>query len=289
MFEEYRQRLRIVRLKWTQQFRKPRVYVGYLAGGTWAVSVACRYAGFSSGLGVQIIEPWILLLNYWGDVTLLTLGFLAIVSDAPFVDSLSQGIMLKCKSKMTWNESMLLYILLHSLCYWAMIMIVSSIPCLFVKSGFGNQWSRTIKILINALPTNAITEYRLNFFSTQLLKERTPFEAAVWSYILAVLFSYTLALFVYMINLKTGRPLGAFWVLFVLLYSVLIIRDGGMNGIPYDISPMARAIVDYHGTGGMNLITSLLIFLVFSAVFIIGIKKTAMSCDYREVNGNRLW
>lgn len=289
MSENRWQLIYIIWLKWRQQIRKPRVYVGYLAGGVCAFSVACRYAGFSSGLGVQIMEPWILMMNYWGDLLFLAIGFLAVITDAPFVDSLSQSVMLRSKSKRIWNQAMILYIMVHSLLYWMMIMLVSCIPCFFVKHHLSDQWSSTMKILLNVIPTNAITQYRLNPCSVQLLRERAPFEAALWGFLMIVLCSVVMALFVYLVNLKTGRPLGAFAVLVIMLYSVLIIRDGGMNGLPFEASFLAHAIVDLHGSGGMSMISSLMLFVVLGGILTLSIKKVSKHCDYREVNGNRLW
>lgn len=99
MSENRGQWLYIAWLKWRQQIRKPRVCVGYLTGGVCAFTVAWRYTGFSGGLGVQVIEPWILMMNYWGELLLLMIGLLAVITDAPFVDSLSQSVMLRSRDK----------------------------------------------------------------------------------------------------------------------------------------------------------------------------------------------
>lgn len=142
-----------------------------------------------------------------------------------------------------------------------------------------------MKILLNAIPSNALTQYRLNPCSVRLIQERIPSEAALLGFALIVLFSVVMGLFVYLVNLRTGRPLGAFAVLVLMLYSVLVIRDGGMNGIPYAASFLAHVIVDLHGRDGMSLTGSLLWFVIL----ILNIKKVSKHCDYREVNGNRLW
>lgn len=279
----------IVCLKWKDQSRKSRVCMGYLAGMIWAFFVACRYAKFSSGLGIQMIEPWVLVTNYWADILLLQIAFLAVISDAPFVDNLSQSIMLRCRNKWVWNYSMILYILIHSVTYWTMIVGASILPAFLVKHDCFNQWSNTMKILIQAVPSNALTQYRLNLFSVNLLYERTPYAAAIWSFFLNVLCSGTVGIFVYFINLKTKKSWGNVVVLLIMLYGVLIVRDGGMVGLPYDFSIIAHVIVDLHGKNRLSLRDSMVLFILLDLIFILGIKKSTRNCDYREVNGNRIW
>ena len=63
-----------------------RVLIGYLIGVMAALKAAYLYGGYASNHPIQIFEPWLMNFRSLADITIMLVGFILVVADAPFVD-----------------------------------------------------------------------------------------------------------------------------------------------------------------------------------------------------------
>lgn len=277
----------LLRIKLRQQMGNPRALMGYLLGCVQAVVIAMRYIGFSAGWSIGVFEPYTILMNYWADMALLLLGFYLVISDAPFVDCLSQTMLLRADQRKNWTRAMMGYIFLNCALYWAAVLLASMLPCLFTQRQEGNVWSETMRILVEIQPQNAISKWGLNLFSGSLTKEWNPYGAVFAMYALAVLHGVDMALVIYALNLKTGKPAGSLAALAILFFGAIVIYNSDM--LPVRISPLANGMLCFHGKNGISFGFSVTVFLVLLLVLLVWVKRVSETCDFRVANGERLW
>ena len=278
----------LLRIKFLQDFHKMRVWAGYLFGISQAILLSWNYVRFSAGLEIQLAESFLLLMNNWFSYTLMTLGYFIAVADAPFIDNLSNAVMLRAGSRQRWARGMELYLLLQSLLYWGLMAAacfsVSALGRLTVQNG----WSRVLRTILQVRSAAAL-DYGFVFFSPGVLEIWTPAAAFLHAFLLAVCYTYTLSLLMFTLNLLSRFPLGNFLVLMLHFLGVLFIKNEGM--MPLGGSLLANAILEFHDgrDTGISLTYSYLLFAFLLAGEGIGIKSLIRKCDFRVANSERLW
>lgn len=279
----------ILGIKMKQQLLRPRIIIGYMLGICQVLSVTIRYVRYSAGLGIQMAEPFVLYMNHWAFLTFVMLGYFIIVSDAPFVDSLSANLLIRGKTRRTWTAAMLLYMLIQAVAYWGVLAVSAVIFGFLGKGSLENQWSETLRIFIEVTGDRGMEEYGLVPFSGNIMGVWKPYEAVLIICILGILYVYCMAVLMFALNLKTSHPVGSLAVISVHFYGVLLIKNPVL--VPVRYSLLANAILEYHDGSipGMGIPYSIGIHLVLLALFLLLTKAVSKKCDYRMAVGDRIW
>ncbi len=278
----------LIRIKFLQDFHKMRVWAGYFFGISQAVLLSMNYVRFSADLEIQPAEPFLLLMNNWFSYTLMALGYFIVVADAPFIDNLSNAVILRSGSRQRWARGMGIYLLLQSFLYWGIMYAACFSVSAFGNLSVQNEWGRVLQTILRIRPEAAL-EYGFVFFSPEVLETWTPAAALLHSFLLAVCYTYTFSLLMFALNFLSRFPLGNFLVLMLHFLGVLFIKNEGL--LPLGGSLLANAILEFHDgrNTGMSLTYSYLLFAVLLAAEGIGIKNLIRKCDFRVANSERLW
>ena len=279
----------IFKIKFFQESRKPRVLAGYVLGISQAGFLAWNYVRFSSGMEIQFMEPFIMLMNNWYSYTLIALGYFIVIADAPFVDNLSHMVMVRSGGRYPWARAMCFYMAWQAVLYLGVSALASFAVCSLGTCIRGNGWSEPLHILMQVQPVSAVKNYGFVFFSAEVLEKWLPYTAFLHCFSLAVLYLYSLALVLFGLNLLTSFPLGSFAVLLIHFVGVLGIKNEGF--FPMQGSLLANAVLEFHDgrPAGLGLGYSYVQFFILCAAVWLGVKYIMRRCDYRVANNGRLW
>lgn len=101
-----------------EECRDKRVIMGYVLGiaifGYW-LHVFLQYV-WDTGEPMNILEAFIVIENHNINMLLLIIGWILIISDAPFIKG-NIYLILYRSSRMRWNMGMMFYIMLQALLY----------------------------------------------------------------------------------------------------------------------------------------------------------------------------
>ena len=116
-----------------------RVLIGYLIGVMAALKAAYLYGEYASNHPIQIFEPWLMNFRSLADITIMLVGFILVVADAPFVDSRSLLTIYRT-SRGNWYDGLCLYVLVQGIIYFALSLTAS---CIYTipHGDIQNQWS----------------------------------------------------------------------------------------------------------------------------------------------------
>lgn len=136
-----------------------RVLIGYLIGVMAALKAAYLYGEYASNHPIQIFEPWLMNFRSLADITIMLVGFILVVADAPFVDSRSLLTIYRT-SRGNWYDGLCLYVLVQGIIYFALSLTAS---CIYtIPHGYiQNQWSVAMKQLVLWPSDKAIITWHL--------------------------------------------------------------------------------------------------------------------------------
>lgn len=279
----------LFKIKVFQEFHKPRIFAGYLLGISQSAFLAWNYVRFSSGMDIQFMEPFLMLMNNWYSYTLVMLGYFIVIADAPFIDNLSQLVMVRAGSKRKWGQAMCLYMLFQAVFYLGLCALISFAVCIHGSCVSGNEWSKPLRVIMQVQPASAIQDYGFVFFSAKVLEIWRPYMAFFHCFCLTVLYLYSFALILFGLNLLSDFPVGSFGILLLHFVGVLVIKNEGE--MPLFASLLAHGILEFHDgrQTGLTLEYSYVQFLVLCMVAGIGIWYLLKKCDCRVANSGRLW
>ena len=144
-----------------------RVWVGYIIGISVILKSAYLFCGYAGERVFQIWEPYLTCFINVGNITLILIGFIVIISDAPFVNHRSLLTLYRISRKQ-WFWGMSIYILCHAFLYNLVIVGASMLYC--SQQGFiNNIWSRTLYNLANFPSANAIEQWQMPIIDCLLI------------------------------------------------------------------------------------------------------------------------
>ena len=122
------------------QMTSKRVWLGYLVGIGIVLNQALGFVRYGAFIGepVNVLEAFIIVGNCDRTIMFLAVGWLLIMSEAPFVDRISFYALYRTK-RSRWNRAMLLYIVCQAVIYYAVIAIVV-MAVSGVNGYFANIW-----------------------------------------------------------------------------------------------------------------------------------------------------
>ena len=220
------------------EIHSKRVLLGYLVGIVIILKQAVAYMMYAKeiGMSVNVLESFIISGNNYNTVMFLVLGWLLIISEAPFVNSNSTFRIYRTKRKI-WKYAMIFYILIQGVCYYAVIAI-SSIFISISNGYFANIWSTAIiNLSSNGNKVNAMEVY---FPYQSFMKQESVFEAFVITWTLCLLYGIILAMVLYVFNLFTNPIAGAVIAFLFHFLGYELMKEGFMIEIKYSL--LARSV-----------------------------------------------
>ena len=263
------------------QMLSKRVLLGYLVGISIMLKFAVGYIQDGDYIGepINVLEPFIMVGNCDRIIMLLTVGWLLIMSGAPFVNKISFYALYRTKRKL-WNEAMVIYIFVQALLYYAVIAVV--LMLLGGMNGYlANIWSVPFIDVLSSGSDSYL--YGVDFPSSDYADVQSVYMGFFHTFALQVLYAVIIGIFVYVISQMTNRmagPIAAF-ILHFLGYEIM--KEG--YGIVITYSLLARSIPAFQlGKNALvNLGQSYLIFIVIIILLVELSGKLVNYMDFKNM------
>ncbi|MBR1599542.1 MAG: hypothetical protein IJ661_11620 [Lachnospiraceae bacterium] len=263
------------------QMLSKRVLLGYLVGISIMLKFAVGYIQYGNYIGepINVLEPFIIVGNCDRIIMLLTVGWLLIMSEAPFVNKISFYALYRTKRKL-WNEAMVIYIFVQAILYYAVIAVV--LMLLGGMNGYlANIWSVPFIDVLSSGSDSYL--YGVDFPSSDYADVQSVYMGFFHTFALQVLYAVIIGIFVYVISQMTNRmagPIAAF-ILHFLGYEIM--KEG--YGIVITYSLLARSIPAFQlGKNALvNLGQSYLIFIVIIILLVELSGKLVNYMDFKNM------
>lgn len=250
-----------------EECRDKRVIMGFVLGiaifGYW-LYFFLQYV-WDTGEPVNILEAFIVIENHNINMLLLVIGWILIISDAPFIKG-NIYLILYRSNRTRWNMGMMLYIMLQAFLYVTCIAVVS----VLVSSiwGFsGNMWSSPVYNLAMDKANNLGVEYNITFHWTNIMENMTVPQAFGISFLFMWLYLVFLGVLLYVCNLLLKEIYGIIIVFGIQIWSFLIQQtEAGVGGFSLLAKSMPGYSID--GSGGQWKTALLFVGMILSLLLI---------------------
>lgn len=249
-----------------------RVWAGYIVGILVALKSAYFYLGYADLRVIQIFESYIVGCMNVGDVTLLLIGFVIIISDAPFLDHRST-LALYRTGRTQWFLGMTVYMFVHALLYYGTALLTTVI--FSMRQGYiHNLWSRPLTNHVRFPSGQSVADWGLPIIGEKLIEDYMPYSALTWTILLMLLYSLIIAILLFIFNAASNKAFGTAIAAAVHVVGYVIMYDGL---VPFfnKLSLFNNSIFNQHLLSDMSAVTSffylltVLILLIFTGPVII--------------------
>ena len=248
-----------------------RVIMGFILGmalfGYW-LNLFLQYA-LDIGEPVNILEAFIVVEHHHKSILFLIVGWLLIISDAPFIKR-NTYLSLCRSSRKKWNVAMLQYIIIQAFLYVASIAIVS-VAASFLCGFCGNMWSSPVYHLAMDNRNHLGVKYNISFPWVNVMQAMTVPQAFMITFVFLFLYLIVIGFLLYVCNLLLKEIYGILIVFGIQISGYLLQQEG----VTY-LSLMAKAIPGYaiDGNGGqwevVLLFWAIILILVLISLWLIG-------------------
>ena len=248
-----------------------RVIMGFILGmalfGYW-LNLFLQYA-LDIGEPVNILEAFIVVEHHHKSILFLIVGWLLIISDAPFIKR-NTYLSLCRSSRKKWNVAMLQYIIIQAFLYVASIAIVS-VAASFFCGFWGNIWSSPVYNLAMDNRNHLGVKYNISFPWVNVMQAMTVPQAFMITFVFLFLYLVLIGFLLYVCNLLLKEIYGILTVFGIQISGYLLQQEG----VTY-LSLMAKAIPGYaiDGNGGqwevVLLFWAIILILVLISLWLIG-------------------
>ena len=248
-----------------------RVIMGFILGmalfGYW-LNLFLQYA-LDIGEPVNILEAFIVVEHHHKSILFLIVGWLLIISDAPFIKR-NTYLSLCRSSRKKWNVAMLQYIIIQAFLYVASIAIVS-VAASFLCGFWGNIWSSPVYHLAMDNRNHLGVKYNISFPWVNVMQAMTVPQAFMITFVFLFLYLIVIGFLLYVCNLLLKEIYGILIVFGIQISGYLLQQEGTTY-----LSLMAKAIPGYaiDGNGGqwevVLLFWAIILILVLISLWLIG-------------------
>lgn len=197
-------------------FTRKRILAGYLVGIVSSLMTGKNYNEFLGTHTANLFEAFIQHYAGFGNVTVMLMGFILALSDAPFVHT-DSFLMMHRAGRKNWYCAMWGYIVVQGILYYGCSLLVSAFS-LFRKGYFDNIWSRALTNYANSMTfRNHITPP-----SSMLMQDYTPYSAALHTFLLIFFCSILFAGILFALNLYVHMAVGTIIVGIIYFLGMLI-------------------------------------------------------------------
>ncbi|RHQ55573.1 hypothetical protein DWY34_15390 [Blautia sp. AF25-12LB] len=275
---KYKQIFCITKNTFLEERSSKRVIMGFVLGialfGYW-LNNFMQYV-WDTGEPINILEAFIVVEHYNKNILFLVLGWLLIISDAPFIKG-NTYLTLCRSSRKRWNIAMLQYIMAQAFLYVTCIAAVSVIVS--CSNGYvGNMWSSPTYELAMDTTLNINEKYHISFSWINVLENMTVPQAFMITFAFLLLYLVALGILLYVCNLLLKEIYGILIVFGIQLSGYLLQQEGYAN-----LSIMAKAIPgnSIDGSGGQWGTVSL--FVVIILILAIISRWVIKRVDFKNV------
>lgn len=254
-----------------EEWHNRRVMMGFLLGmalfGYW-LNLFLQYA-LDTGEPVHILEAFIVVEHHHKSILFLIVGWLLMVSDAPFIKR-NTYLSLYRSSRKKWDAAMLQYIMIQAFLYVAGMAVVSAAASSLC--GFsGDMWSSPVYHLAMDTGNHLGVKYNISFPWANVMQTMTVPQAFLITFIFLFLYLVLIGFLLYVCNL-----------LFKEIYGILIVFGIQISGYLLQqeqatyLSLMAKAIPgnSIDGNGGqwnvVVLFCAVILILAWISLWLIG-------------------
>lgn len=190
------------------EWSNKRVIMGFLVGMVvpfWWLKNFLDYA-VSRGQPVNILEPFVVVEHSYKSILFLALGWLLIVSDAPFVNGSTFYSLYRTKRR-SWNSAMVFYIFVQAALYTAAValpMVLFSAPRGYV----GKMWSNPVYLLSLDFQMDLSTAYGIDFLHQEMMGRMNVPQAFLATALCFFLYLVLMGLILYTFRLFLGGVWG---------------------------------------------------------------------------------
>lgn len=195
---------KILRAFWQQMaagFSRKNVAAGYLLGLTIILKNAIHYSSFVGKHTVNAVESYIVSFSNKGDVMLLIIGCVIVLSDAPFITAASFSMIHRVGRK-CWYGAMWLYMEAHCLLYYLILFLASLIPFMF-KGYAENAWSQTMLRVVKG-NADIMADYSLAPPGSNVIL-LSPYKALIHTTAWVALYTLCLSAVLFVFNMTLNK------------------------------------------------------------------------------------
>ena len=254
-----------------EEQRNKRVIMGFVLGialfGYW-LNYFIQYV-VDTGEPVNILEAFIVVEHNHKSVLFLILGWLLIISDAPFIKGNTYHMIYR-SSRKKWNIAMLQYITIQAFCYVTAIAILSVAVSTFF--GYvGNMWSSPVYNLAMDTTNDLGVKYNIAFPWANIMETMTVPLAFMVTFVFLFMYFVLIGFLLYVCNLLLKEIYGILIVFGIQISGYLLQEEGFTH-----LSLMAKSIPGYFidGSGGqwkvIVMFGAIILILIFISLWMIG-------------------
>lgn len=254
-----------------EEWHNRRVMMGFLLGmalfGYW-LNLFLQYA-LDTGEPVHILEAFIVVEHHHKSILFLIVGWLLMVSDAPFIKR-NTYLSLYRSSRKKWDAAMLQYIMIQAFLYVAGMAVVSAAAsslCGF----FGDMWSSPVYHLAMDTGNHLGVKYNISFPWANVMQTMTVPQAFLITFLFLFLYLVLIGFLFYVCNLLFKEIYGILIVFGIQISGYLLQQDQATY-----LSLMAKAIPgnSIDGNGGqwdvVVLFCAVILILAWISLWLIG-------------------
>ncbi len=169
-----------------------------------------------TGKTVQIFEPFIMIGSHIPFTMGILLGGILLLSDAPFIKSISEYEVVRAGYR-KWYISEMLYVFGACFLYLTAILLCSCIfSLLYSNVFFENSWSDAFNELAYRAPEYAISKYGLRFSYPEFLNAVSPVQAVGEVLLFQELYMSLIGICMFVLNLLSKKNYG--WIAALLIH-----------------------------------------------------------------------
>lgn len=184
-----------------EEQRNKRVIMGFMLGialfGYW-LNCFIQYA-VDIGEPINILEGFIVVEHYNKNILFLVLGWLLMMSDAPFIKR-NTYLMLCRSNRKKWNIAMLQYIIIQAFFYVSGIAVISVVVSAFLGY-WGNMWSSPVYNLAMDTANHLGGKYNITVPLVNIMKTMTVPQAFTITVVFLFLYLVLIGFLLYVCNL----------------------------------------------------------------------------------------
>lgn len=274
--------IKLCRYEFQLQLSSKRVWLGYLVGVVIVLAQAAEYMNYANDTGeaVNVWDTFIITGNSYNTVMFLVLGWLLVISEAPFVNHNAMYLMHRTK-KTIWNQAMILYIILQAIIYYVLLVLSTMIYC--AGNGyFANVWSKPfMKLAKEEMNPNL---YHVTFPYPELFESHTVFQAFARTFLLLLLYGIIIGLLLYTCNLFSNQIVGAVAVFLFHFLGYEIMKEGLMLNIKYSLLARSLLVMQIGERTGTQVSGTYLVYAVIVISLIESSNILVRYVDLKEVS-----
>ncbi|MED9967461.1 MAG: hypothetical protein UFJ18_11810 [Blautia sp.] len=257
------------------------VLAAFLLGAALCMKNCYGYLSFANGINssVNVLEPYIIIGSRIPFLMGILLGNLLLLSNAPFVSSVSKYEILRVGYK-KWYWSQIIYIFLTCILYSLYILTITGIVALLYSNvDIQNMWSKSMDMIAVKQTDIVIKKYEFSFTFPEFISSVSPLIAAFLTVLFNSVYMVFIGVCIFVINLVSGSSFGWMVAAAIHMFGYIVYANGGfMMPLRYSLlcccAPVYHYISDLKMPSGYSLC---LFFVLIISIVLFGRKFISKS------------